>query len=162
MSSICLLDQRLWNGCWSKTLYTTSTMSGWERLLHTAGSMGCVWEKAFFLLYCYYFAYQDYRSNAGTRTSKKERLVWSLCYETQHIWRLLPLATIWGLAWESGNPRYQLHRISHCITHLLLCHVMPRKKVVDKKWMISRSLPLLMFFVVIDGEKPIMTRSGGG
>ena len=36
-------------------------------------------------------------------------------------------------AWESGNPRYQLHRISHCITHLLLCHVMPRKKVVDKK-----------------------------
>ena len=35
--------------------------------------------------------------------------------------------------WHSGNPRYQLHRISHYITHLLLCHVMPRKKVVDKK-----------------------------
>ena len=46
----------------------------WERLvLHTAGSMGCVWEKAFFLLYCYYFANQDYRSNAGTRTSKKRK-----------------------------------------------------------------------------------------
>ena len=30
-------------------------------------------------------------------------------------------------AWESGNPRYQLHRISHCITHLLLCHVLVKR-----------------------------------
>ena len=65
---------------------------------------------------------------------KKERLVWSLCYETQPI--LTTTSTGYNMrpgpfAWESGNPRYQLQRISHCITHLLLCHVMPLKKVVS-------------------------------
>ena len=70
----------------------------------------------------------------GTRTSRKERLVWSLCYETQHIYNYyfhwLQYEDLPGSLANPGTNYIGFHTALHTYYCVMSC---PRKKVVDKK-----------------------------